>query len=71
MRSFTRYVEQLRPRILWLSELYKDWSILGTEIMDTLTAIDIAEKEAFESLRGEVEYRCLLSKYSGVYSAEL
>lgn len=50
-----------RACALWLSFSHKDWSILGTEIMDTLTAIDIAEKEAFEILRGEVKHHCFCS----------
>ena len=39
--------------------------------MDTLTAIDIAEKEAFETLRGEVEYRCLQFQVLRVFSTIL
>ncbi|TFY59442.1 hypothetical protein EVJ58_g5777 [Rhodofomes roseus] len=33
---------------------FRDWSMLGAEIMNTVTAIYVTEKEAFEALRAEV-----------------
>ena len=37
-----------------LSITFKPWSILGSQLVDAANAITIAEKEAFELLRGEV-----------------
>ncbi|TCD67520.1 DNA mismatch repair ATPase msh1 [Steccherinum ochraceum] len=41
------------------SFLHQEWSVLGSSIVDTSTAIQVAEREAFDILRGEVNMRAL------------